>query len=178
MTKKTLILSLAAIAVLSLSAMAMAGPGFGGCPGWGGGYGQASQALTPEQQEKAQDLYDAYQKAVIPLREQVLAKHALLNAALAADKPDADTVEALTKDLGELKTKLLTERVELRKKLAEAGIQGGFGYGRGMGRGYGYGSGPCGGGAACPGAQNTPCPGGGPCGGQGPCGGACQGYGG
>jgi len=180
MTRKSLILSLVAIAVLSLSAMAVAGPGYGpgGCPGYGGGNGLQQQALTPEQQEKAQSLYDSYEKAIIPLREQLFAKHALLNAAVEAENPDAKIVDALSKDLGELKTKLFTERTELRKKLAEAGIQSG--QGRSMGRGNGNGAGPCGGPVNCPGVSARPCQGGGPCGGaaQSPCGGPCPGYGG
>lgn len=174
MTKKTFIFAFATIAVLSLAAMAVAGPGYGrggGCPGWGGA--NAVQQLSPEQQEQAQALFDEYEQAVIPLREKIFAKHALLNAELESAQPDDAKIGALTKDLGELKTRLFAERVELRKKLAAAGIPA-------MGRGYGRGNAPCAAGPAnCPGATTSPCGAGAPCGQQqAPCGGAgnCPGY--
>jgi len=157
MSRKTLILSLATVAVLSLSALAVAGPGFG--PGFGpGGCGMdPMQALTPEQREQAMTLFEEHQKAMIPLREQIRARHALLEAALRAEKPDTKAVDALTKELGELKVRALTEQVALRKKLAAAGLPAfgpgmggmsmgmggpGKGHGRGMGRGMGPGMNP------------------------------------
>ena len=178
MSRKSLILSLAAVAVLSLSALAVAGQGFG--PG-GCGMGPM-QALTPEQREQAMVLFEEHQKAMIPLREQIRAKHALLEAALRAEKPDTKAVDGLTKELGELKVRVLTEQVALSKKLAAAGLPAAFGpglghmgmggpgkgmmgHGKGMGPGMGgcpgMGAGPgmAPGGGCCPGMGQAPAPG-------------------
>lgn len=148
MSKKSLILSLAAVAVLSLSALAVAGPGFG--PGAGpGGCGGPMQALTPEQREQAIALFEEHQKAMIPLREQIRTKSALLDSALGTKPVDEKAVDALTRELGDLKVRQFTAQVELRKKFAAAGLpdlgamMGHRGMGRGMGPGMGPGAGGC-----------------------------------
>lgn len=144
MSKKSLILSLAAVAVLSLSALAVAGPGFG--PGAGpGGCGGPMQALTPEQREQALALFEEHQKAMIPLREQIRTKSALLDSALSTKPVDEKAVDTLTRELGDLKVRQFAAQVELRKKFAAAGLPDlGTMMGRhGMGRGMGPGAGGC-----------------------------------
>ncbi|MCK9240599.1 periplasmic heavy metal sensor [Desulfocurvus sp.] len=142
MSRKSLALCLTLVAVLSLSALAVAGPGGPG------------PALTPEQREQAIFLFEEHQKAVIPLHEQLRAKHALLDSALRARPVDEKAVDALTGELGELKARLFAAQVELRKKLAAAGLPDmgarmmdcpgrGPGQGHGMGHGMGHGGGGC-----------------------------------
>lgn len=93
-----------------------AGAQMGGCSGWGGA------ALTPEQQEKAQALFNEFQQKTATLHRELYARQAMLNAELVALTPDAKRVDALVTEVSALRTKLFTERVALRKALTEAGL--------------------------------------------------------
>lgn len=175
MKTRTLSLAIAVVAVMSLSAMAFAygpGSGRGGC----GGYA-AQQALTPEQQDKLDILKKEYLSKTQSVRQEVYAKHLELEALLAAKDTDKTQIDAVTKDLVDLKGRLFEARVQFREDLKELGITD-FGRGRGF----------CGRGGAtanCPGYNqgNTPCNGGdcagagrgtGPRDGSGPCGGSAN----
>jgi len=95
---------------------AHAGAQMGGCSGWGGA------ALTPEQQEKAQALFTEFQQKTATLHRELYAKQAMLNAELVALSPDTKRVDALVVEVSDLRTRLFTERVALRKALTEAGL--------------------------------------------------------
>ncbi len=173
MSKKMLSMSIATVAVLGLASLAMAqgwGGGYGGhmmngyggqmmrgggygygpmmgadnvqCPGWGA----QGAALTPEQAEQAKTLWTEHLAKVQPLGRELQAKNAELNAALLATTIDSDRVDALAKEVGDLRTKLFTEQISLRKALRDAGLPTvGMGFGRGMGQGFrhmGQGFGP------------------------------------
>ena len=114
----------------------------------------AYPGLSPEQQATAQKLHSESLAGTNALRDALRAKRAELDAQLASPEPDKGKIESLSRDIGELRGKLMAARVDLRAKLAKEGIpadayaapapQGrpGPGYG---GPGYGPGYGPCGG---------------------------------
>lgn len=161
MNRKALTIVMATVAVLSLSAMAFAyGPGMGAGMGAGmgrGGCGGPTQTLTPEQQQTLETLQSEFSTKTESLRQEVYAKHMELEALLAAVKLDKAKIDAVTKQLVDLKGKMFQEMITFREKVREAGIQD-FGAGRGScgrgNRGHGQGphdgSGPRGDSPSCP----------------------------
>ncbi|GAB6177412.1 hypothetical protein JCM16814_23030 [Desulfobaculum senezii] len=142
MTKKnTTIAAFVAVAVLTLAAVAYAGPHHGqmrgqmGGHGWGQGYcGQGYQALSPEQQQKADAIAQQFYQDTKPLREQMYAKRAELEALLASPNADQSRIDAVTKDIANLRSQLFEKRVKFRQQMGnETGIR------MPMGRGYGHG---------------------------------------
>lgn len=107
------------------------------------------QQLTPQQMEKAQKIYDDSYAEMEQAREALAAKRAELDRQLASNNPDRNRIEALSREIGELRGKMLTSRMDLRNKLASQGLPPDcFGRwpGNGYGPGYGSGYGPCWGG--------------------------------
>ncbi|NJB68419.1 zinc resistance-associated protein [Desulfobaculum xiamenense] len=156
--KNTTIAVFVAVAVLALSAMAYAGPHRG--QGMGRGYcGQGYHALTQEQQEKADALSQKFFADTQPLRQQMYAKNAELEALLANGEKDQKRIDTVIAELNALHSDFFKKRVEFRQKIAdETGIR--YPMGRGMGMM---------GGAGCPGGgRGGDCPGfgGGNCYGQ------------
>lgn len=99
----------------------------------------AEDATSPEDQAKFESIFKQSEPALNRLMEQIWTRQGELRGLMNAAKPDAARIEALTKDIGELRAKLMEERATLRDKLAQAGFQ----MGRGAGPGYGRGYGPC-----------------------------------
>lgn len=160
MTKRFSLITVSALTILALATTAMAygghgyghrgagmGPGMNGyaqgaCPGWGAN--SAAANLTPEQRETAQALLDDFTAKMIPVRQELMVKHAQLRAALMAPEVDTAAVEALSGDIAELRTSLFTHGVELREAFKDAGIPANAGFGRhhrGMGPGMHHGRG-------------------------------------
>jgi len=145
MKTKTLITSLAAVAVLAMSAVSYAGPhgpgrGLGPCGGAGFG-----PSLTAEQQAALKTAYEDYAKKAAAVGQDLYAKNLELEAELAKAAPDAKRVASLTKEVNDLRGKVFAEQVQFRASLAKNfGIRGGagFGFGPGRGRGMGPGMGP------------------------------------
>lgn len=109
----------------------------------------AYPGLSAEQQATAQKLHAESLADTNTLRDALRAKRAELDAQLASPDPDKGKIESLSRDIGELRGKLMAARVDLRAKLAREGIpaeaygpapQGRPGPG---GPGYGPGYGPC-----------------------------------
>ena len=150
MRSKTLRIALVTLATVALtSSLAMARPGGqggmgggqGDCPGAGGGMTQ----LTPEKQAAFQKIHDAFAAKTAQMRAELGVKMAELNALAVAPTPDQAKIDALTKQIGEIKGKLLSERTQFRIQVAKEvgpGFGGGCGgmgggmMGHGMGGGY------------------------------------------
>lgn len=132
MRVKSLHIVLSALAILALtSSLALARGGMGGgqggqggCPGMGGGWGQ----LSPEKQAAFQKLHDAFAAKTAQLRADLGVKMAELNALSVGTSPDQAKIDAVTKQIGELQAKLLSERTQFRIQVAKEigpGVAGG-----------------------------------------------------
>lgn len=116
---------------------------------------QVYPGLSAEQQAKAKKIHDETVAGTSETREKLRAKRAELDAQLASPEPDKDKIESLSREIGELRGKLMAARVDLRARLAREGIPAeafeagpgprpGFGPGNGPANaGPGYGPGPC-----------------------------------
>ena len=171
-------------------------------PATGAETGSAPGAATPNPEkqnpagklERARKLYEDFHNSTLATRQELLAKRRELDAQMYSSQSDEQKIQALAKEIADLRAKLYSARIALKNTLIKEGIPfgrrgygpgmgrgpgccgpggrdgyGGFGcggYGPGMGRGYG--PGPGGGGAPC-------CGGPGGAGGYGP--GMGRGYG-
>ncbi|OLN27036.1 Zinc resistance-associated protein [Desulfovibrio sp. DV] len=154
MRNKTLHIALAALATLALtSTMALARPGgmgggMGGGQGNCGGDGGMAQ-LSPEKQAAFQKIHDAYAAKTAQVRADLGVKMAELNALSVGQTPDQAKIDAVTKQIGELQAKLLSERTQFRIQVSKEigpGVAGGGcgGMGGGMMGGMGgYHGGGC-----------------------------------
>lgn len=111
------------------------GRGGPGCPYF--------ETLTDEQQTAVQAIFAEHNKAVSPLRKQLAAKQAELDALYYADNKDNAKIQALFREMADIEAKLYTADADLKAKLAGQGIddwscRGGYGRGhRGRHGGYG-----------------------------------------
>ena len=161
---RTVIVSLAAVAVIAVGATAFAGKGMGnqdderGCGGCGnqkgrGGcaYGQMKADLTPEQREQMKAERQTFFDATKAARQELYAKRLELRAEMAQSEPDLEKASALQKTVSELQGDLDQKRLghimAMRKINPDAGRgfmmeDRGMGH-HGMGHGMGYGPGNC-----------------------------------
>jgi len=68
--------------------------------------------LTPEQQQKMEDLQYIHQKDMIKFREEVSLKRLDLQREMQKDSPDRATVDRLADDMGALRTRMGRARVD------------------------------------------------------------------
>ncbi len=104
----------AATGILGFSGMAIAQPGPG--PHRGG------PALTPEQQEIVKKYRTEHLTSTESVRKALIIKRAELKAAMIGQTPDTQRIEQLSKELGELKGKMLAARATLKAQLNKEGI--------------------------------------------------------
>lgn len=158
MNKKNITISaLAAVLVLSMAAMAVAGPGYGrgGCGGPGYGANSAYGQLTPEKQAAVDSIYEKHRVKFDELRTQMWTKHSTLQALINGGNADEKRIAKLTADITKLRDQMRDTREAMRIDLEkETGIVAGNGFascpaygqascpGYGQGRGQGRGMGP------------------------------------
>lgn len=119
----------------------------GDCPNYRGM--AAGPELTQEQNQKLAGLFDEHQVAMGKIHQKLAEKEAELRLATLAEKPDAQKVTTLSKEIGELRGQMITARMAFDEKLSQAGFDnvrrsgrfGGDCYMRGGGKGYGHGYG-------------------------------------
>jgi Spy/CpxP family protein refolding chaperone len=161
---RTVIVSLAAAAVMAVGANAFAGKGMGNQDndrGYGdcgnqnrrGGcaYGQMNANLSPEQREQMETERQAFFDATKIERQDLYAKRLELRAEMAKSQPDLKKASALQEEVsslqGRLDQKRLSHIMAMRKINPDAGrgfMMDGRGMGHhGMGQGMGYGPGNC-----------------------------------
>ena len=142
-------LSLALAAVLGLSGLSAAAE-------FSCGPGMAT--LSPEKREIAQKLHEDFRQSTEKTRQELIAKRHELGAQMYSATPDESKIQALAKEISDLRAKLYSARISLKGKLIKEGITlgygGGYGHGRGRACGAGFpmrgGAGPgAGGGAPC-----------------------------
>ncbi|GAB7022095.1 periplasmic heavy metal sensor [Salidesulfovibrio brasiliensis] len=151
MTRKTLIVTIALAAMLSMAAMAYAGPGYGrggGCGGYGDGmYSQ----LTPEKQEAANQIFEKFRAKQTALHDKAVAARIKLDAIANSGNPDEKRIDELVAEMSKLRNQMWENRTAMAKEFeAETGLKfsgrGGRGSGNGYCEGYGQGRGYHGGG--------------------------------
>lgn len=137
MTRKTLIFSIVAIAMLSMAAMAYAGPGYGrgGCGGPGMGYGQGYghgyghgngyySQLTPEKQAAVDGIFDKYRAKQIALRDKARSTHIKLEALASSGNPDEKRIDELVAELTKVREQMWNNRAAMSKEIeAETGMR-------------------------------------------------------
>lgn len=141
--KKRLLTTFTVLALVSLSAFAMAAPRGGRGPA------AADPALTPEKQAAVAKIVDKHHVKLVDLREKIWAKQTELQALSRAGKAEKADIQNLIAEISKLRTSMNEERDALRAEIEkETGIKS---YGRGYHRG-GLGGGDCSGGGAvdCP----------------------------
>ncbi|EFH8829678.1 zinc resistance sensor/chaperone ZraP [Escherichia coli] len=126
-----------ALVMMALSAMAMGSTSafaHGGHSMWQ----QNAAPLTSEQQTAWQKIHNDFYAQSSALQQQLVTKRYEYNALLAANPPDSSKINAVAKEMENLRQSLDELRVKRDIAMAEAGIP------RGTGMGMGYGG--CGGG--------------------------------
>jgi zinc resistance-associated protein len=147
---KRLIATITVLALVSMSAFAIAAPK--------GGRGPAAEpTLTPEKQAAVTKIVDKHHAKLIELREKIWAKQTELQVLSRAGKAEKADVQSLIADISKLRASMNEETEAMRTEIEkETGIKS---FGRGYHRG-----GMMGGAEGCPGG-----------GGFGPRGGSCTG---
>ena len=135
-----------------------------GCPAWNNSYGPQ---MNPQQMEMAREIIGRNFANMDSTRQALAAKRQELDALLASPNPDAGRIEKLSREIGELRGKMLAARAQIRSQLAQKGLSpdflgpdaperqdnfggpqayhhnryrhGGWGHGRGHGAPYGCG---------------------------------------
>lgn len=98
--------------------------------------------LTKEQMDKAQKIFNDNYASMNTTRKALTAKRAQLDAELASQTPDRAKIENLSREIGDLRGKMLSARVAVRAQLEEAGLPADFygpnpAYGQNMPRQWG-----------------------------------------
>jgi zinc resistance-associated protein len=136
--KKRIIITFTVLALVSMSAFAMAA-------GKAGRGRNVEPTLTPEKQVAVEKIVDKHHAKLIELREQIWAKHTELQALSRSGKAERSDIQSLISDISKLRTTMNAERDSMRAEIEkETGIKS---FGRGYhGGGMGYGAGE-----GCPG---------------------------
>jgi zinc resistance-associated protein len=118
--------------------------------------GPGATNLSPEKREIAQRLYEDFYQGTEKTRQELISKRHELGAQMYSANPDESKIQALAKEISELRAKLYNARISLKGTLLKEGITLGYGggYGAGMrggcGAGFAMRGGPgAGGGASC-----------------------------
>jgi len=147
---KHLILALTLVLALAAGAQAYKG----GCPGQGH-YQDFMSGLTPEQQQKVQELTDKHHEELFALHKELLAKHEAMEALFAATPADKAAIDKAVAEVSALQAQKERLNADYRVALSEAaGKPVPLGSGRGCGRMAGHGAHSSG---AAPGSGSGPC---------------------
>ena len=110
------VLALVAVCSLAFAGLADARPDKAGdCPG-------QKPPLTQEQHDGIQKLNQDFMANTLGLRQALMVKKAELNAQLISPTPDTAKVESLSREIGELRGKLLAARLNHKAELAKLGV--------------------------------------------------------
>ncbi len=116
--------------------------------------------MTPERQAVIEKMHEDYYAKTNAVRQQLISKQHELNAQIYSPTPDEKKIQALTKEISDLRGKMFEARVALKQQMAKEGFGGGWGRGYG-GWGHGGGGWGHGGRGGCGGYSGGGC---GPCG--------------
>lgn len=93
-----------------------------GCP-WANSY---MSQMSPEQMEVAREIIGRNFANVESSRQALNAKRQELDALLTSPNPDASRIESLSREIGELRGKMLSARAQIRSQLAQKGLPADF----------------------------------------------------
>ncbi len=102
------------------------------------------QQLTPQQMEQARQIWQQSYAEMEGTRQALANKRAELDQQLASPNPDRGRIESLSREIGELRGKILSSRADVRSQLAARGLPPDwYGYGPANNGSYGYYGAPC-----------------------------------
>lgn len=110
------VLALAAAICSGFCGMAQAGEGKGDGPG------RYMEQLNDTQREQARSIFEEARNANSELRGMIRAKRAQLAEMMKSANPDVAAIEALCKEIGQLRGNELVARLETGEKLKQAGL--------------------------------------------------------
>lgn len=87
-----------------------------------GDFAAQLEKLTPEQQTQAKALFEEVKAANSPLREAIQAKRAEIESLMKSANPDKTKLEALSREIGELRGQEMINRIQMREKFQKAGL--------------------------------------------------------
>lgn len=116
---------------LALCASQTSAAGEMGCPMWGNSYGPQ---MTPQQLETAQEIIGRGYANMDSTRQALAAKRNELDSILASPNPDSGRIEQLSREIGELRGKMLSARAQVRSELIQNGLSPDFLGPNGLGR--------------------------------------------
>lgn len=126
---------------ITLIVIAVAIPAFGWGPGFGMGFGPGSDygcyncnRLTAEEQDKLDDLYNAFEDKTKDARNEIIKKQIDLNAVIESDEPDLKKAKAIQKEINDLQATISDARLELIIEAKKINPDMGFGRGSRMDR--------------------------------------------
>ena len=137
---RTLSISLALAAMLGLAASAIAADPQRTGAAAAGHDGAGMMSLSPEKREIVKKLFEDFYNNTKATRQELISKRHELDAQLYSAHPDEKKIQALTKEISDLRAKLYSARITLKGKLIQEGIMlghGGCGPGKGRGGGWG-----------------------------------------
>ena len=137
---RTLSFSLALAAVLGLAASAAAAEPQEAGKAATGRYVGGMKNLSPEKQELVRKLHEDFRDSTKATRQELISKRHALDAQLYSANPDEKAVQALTKEISDLRAKLYSARIALKGKLIKEGVMLEH---DGHGKGARGGQGPC-----------------------------------
>lgn len=82
--------------------------------------------LSQEQMAQARKIFNDNYASMEATRKALTAKRAELDAQLASPTPDKAKIESLSREIGELRGKILSSRVEVRTQLEKQGLPSDF----------------------------------------------------
>lgn len=87
------------------------------------GKGQSwGQQLTPQQRKQAEQIFNENFASMNETRDALAQKRQQLNMELQSENPDSAKIESLSREIGELRGKMLAARVKVRSELASEGL--------------------------------------------------------
>ncbi|MBD5607890.1 MAG: periplasmic heavy metal sensor [Desulfovibrio sp.] len=91
------------------------------------GFADAAQrgnrnGLTPDQQRMAEEIFNENYAAMDATRRALTEKRALLDEEMASPNPDPAAIERLSREIGELRGRMLAARAKARAELVENGL--------------------------------------------------------
>lgn len=80
------------------------------------------QGWSQEQWAEARRIFDETNAGMTTTRQELASKREILDRELAKPNPDAGTIEKLSREIGELRGRMLSARATARSRLAERGL--------------------------------------------------------